>query len=59
MDLEASQQERADELAMEHAGEAIDKIDPIISGMIGDLSDAIGGLANREYTIDWSTDLED
>jgi len=57
-DLEASQQERADELAETHAGEATDMFAPIISGMIGDLSDAIGSLANTDEPelIEWDDD---
>ena len=58
-DLEASQQERADELAMEHADEATDMFAPIISGMIGDLSEAIGSLANQEKSSDATDVMED
>lgn len=57
--LEESQQQRADELAMEHAGEASDMFGPVIDGMLDDLSDAVNqGLEELQDMIPSSDDDE-
>jgi len=40
-ELERSQQDRAEELAEQHAGEAAEMFAPVLDGMIGDLADAV------------------